>query len=456
MPYLKGEGGQSMVEILVALTIFVLTITAVIFLSSGGQSVSIDTELNNQTIYKAKEQLENARATAKNNFSSLVSASSADNGFLKELIVENLGAYEKKVTSKVSWQITPSRTLKTELATIISDWKGAVAVGGDTGGGGISGDWKNPRTLGSIDLGPGNSATGLDVINKIVYLSAEASDSKKPDFYIVDATDGEHPFIKSSLNTGPGLKALDVAGQYAYLANNNGNAQLQIVNVSDLNNPILIKSYKLPNVSGDDGIALSIFYVDSKIYLGMKKIDGPEFNIIDVSNPNNPVLLGSYEINDNVNDIYINSNRAYLATDLGNAGLIILDVSNSASVNLLGQAYSTDTNSVFSNNPSLTFLNPGQEFRIADTTNPNSIIDIGSINVGDIINDITSRDYLAFLATSNSNRNFQIVNVSDSANPTLWSFFKFPQVATGIDFEDNIVYVSIRSNDALRIITSSL
>ncbi|GAH25486.1 unnamed protein product, partial [marine sediment metagenome] len=46
-------------------------------------------------------------------------------------------------------------------------------------------------------------------------------------------------------------------------------------------------------------------------------------------------------------------------------------------------------------------------------------------------------------------------NISNPGNIELWSSFNFPQVATGIDYEDNVVYVSVRSNDALRIITSS-
>ena len=44
---------------------------------------------------------------------------------------------------------------------------------------------------------------------------------------------------------------------------------------------------------------------------------------------------------------------------------------------------------------------------------------------------------------------------SSSTSPVLHSSFNFPQVATGVDYEDNLVYVSVRSNDALRIITSS-
>ena len=71
------------------------------------------------------------------------------------------------------------------------------------------------------------------------------------------------------------------------------------------------------------------------------------------------------------------------------------------------------------------------------------------------LNDLVVRDYLAFLATSDSNRAFQVWNITDPSNITFWSSLQFPQVATGIDYEDNLVYVSVRSNDALRIITSS-
>ena len=447
--------GQITLEILISLFILVASISAAVMVSFGNQSTTVDTQLSNQALYIARQEMETARGASRQDFNSVVSSSSTEGIYSKEVLVENIDAYTKKVTSRVSWETEVLRPQKIELLTFLTNFKSLQESGGDSGGGGLSGDWKNPRTLGSVDLGPGNESVDLDVLNKIVYLAAQASDKKKPDFYIIDATDGEHPLVKSNLNTGPGLNALDVAGQYVYLANRDADAQLQIINASDLNNPVLIKSYKLPNTSDDDGIPLSIFYASSKIYLGMKKNNGPEFNIIDVSNPNNPVLLGSYEINDNVNDIYINSNRAYLATDLGGAGLIILDVSNSASASLLGQAYSADTNSVFNDSSSLTFLSPGQELHIANTANPNSIIDQGSINVGDKINDIARRGYLVFLATSNSNRELQIINISDPASPALWSFFNFSQIGTGIDYEDNIVYISVRSNDALRIVTSS-
>jgi hypothetical protein len=132
----------------------------------------------------------------------------------------------------------------------------------------------------------------------------------------------------------------------------------------------------------------------------------------------------------------------------------MLDVSNSGSIGFLGQSFSSDTNSVFNLNNALTILAPAQELYTADTTSPSSTIMLGSVGAGDVINDITVRDNLVFLATADSNREFQVINISDSANPQLYSYLNFPQSATGIDYEDNLVYVSVRSNDGLRIITS--
>ena len=451
-----GNRGQSALELLIALTILALSISTVIVVAFSNQSVSVDSARNNQAVYLARENLETVRGQARQDFNSVTSNSSANGPYLQETIVQNIDPYTKKVTSRISWTTEPLRPQKIELVTILTDWQNVMSPPdpADSGGGGISGDWKNPRTLGSVDLGPGNSATDLDVISKIVYISAEASAAAKPDFFIIDATDGQNPFIVSSLNTGPSLNSVDASGNYAYVANKETDAELQVINVSNVGSPSLAASYGVPGVSGSsEGTA--VFYSNSKVYLTMNKADGPEFHVIDVSNPTSPSLLGSFEVDDNVNDVYVRGDRAYLATDLGSAGLVILDVSNPASITLLGQGYSGDTNSAANINDSLTVIGPAQDFYTIDTTNPADITTLGSLNVGDVMNDLYPRDYLAFIATSNSNREFQVINIASSTDPTLWSYFNFPQVATGIDYEDNIVYVSVRSNDALRIIVPS-
>jgi len=94
------------------------------------------------------------------------------------------------------------------------------------------------------------------------------------------------------------------------------------------------------------------------------------------------------------------------------------------------------------------------EFHIFDISTSTAILDLGSKDIAANVNGVLTRDYLAFLATDDPNKELQIWEISNPANINLWASFNFPQVATDIDYEDNFVYVSVRSNDALRIITS--
>jgi len=459
-----GDRGQSVLEILIALAIIVLSASSAVAVFFSGRSLLLDAQMEDVALNIARQDFETSRATAQTNFAGLTNSSSTVGDFTKETIVESIDAYAKKITNRVSWKTNPLRTQKVELNTLVTDWRNVSQTGGDTGGGGLTGNWTNPKTLGSIDLGPGNSATGLDVKNKIVYLSAQASDEKKPDFYIVNADNGQDPFIMSSLDTGDGLNAVDVANNYAYVGNQDVNAQLQIIDVGNLNNPMLIKSFKLYGVSGTNAIGQSIFYNNSKIYIGTKKATGPEFHIVDVSNPTNPVELGSFEVNANVNAIYVSNNIAYVANS-EDEELLLLNVSNPASIAKISgydaPGDSEDGKSLYlvSNKLYLGRLVGGNheehhELHVLDVSSSTAVQNLGSKDMATNLNGLVVRDYLAFLGTSDSNKEFQVWNISDPANIAFWSSFNFPQVATGIDYEDNLVYVSVRSNDALRIITS--
>ncbi|MBI3459073.1 hypothetical protein HY061_02320 [Candidatus Azambacteria bacterium] len=460
-----SNGGQMTLEIIISLFILVMSVSAIIMVFFGNQSVVVDVESNNQGLDMARLELEQARSIGKKDFNALVSSTKIEGIYSKEIVVQSLDSQTKKVTSKVSWQTEFNRPQKIELNTLVTNYTNFVALGGDTGGANPSGDWTNIRTLGSIDLGPGSSATDLDVLNKIVYLSSTASASSKPDLFIANAIDGQNPFIVSSLNTGPGLNTIDVAYNYAYVGNKDVNAQLQIIDVSNSASPVLLTSFKLPGVSGSGAVGNSIFYNSGKIYIGTKQATGPEFQIIDVSNPASPVSLGSKKIGADINSIYVRGNIAYLATS-DDTELKVFDVGTPSLIVFLGgfdaPGDSEDGKSLdlVGNNLYLGRIVGGNhsdhpEFHIVDVTNPATIQNLGSKDLAVDLNDLRIREPLAFLATSDSNKEFQVWNVSNKANPTLWSSLNFPQLATGIDYEDNFIYVSIRSNDGLRILTSN-
>jgi len=180
-----------------------------------------------------------------------------------------------------------------------------------------------------IDLGILNYSTDIEVRNDIVYLVADSSVHSKNDFYIIDAKDDMNLKVISSLNTGPGVSAIEVAGPYAFLAQASTINQLQIIDIHDRSNPKLVSQLKLPlpTATSSAPFASSIFYSNKHIYLGTEKWNGAEFSIISVSDVYNPTVVGTFETNTLVNDIYVRDQKVYLATS-DEKQMRILDISN--------------------------------------------------------------------------------------------------------------------------------
>ncbi|MBI4094627.1 MAG: hypothetical protein HY435_00320, partial [Candidatus Liptonbacteria bacterium] len=330
------------------------------------------------------------------------------------------------------------------------------------GGAPLFGDWQNPRTLGSIDLGPGNEGTDLKVRNGIVYMTGIASDAKKNDFFIIDATAPVTPVMRSQIDTGPGLNVVDVKGNYAYVGNRAATAHLQIIDVSNINGPFLAASIQLPGVSGSVFVK-SVLIKDDTAYIGTdKNASGTEFFIYNVSDPLNPQQLGALEIGETVNAVAVQSGAAFLAMS-GNPEVQSVDVSNPLNPFLIGTLDLAGTQGgldLYLIRASTTAylgrtVGTNKELVVLDLGDPSAMEVIGSIDITSDVNALVVKNPLAFLGTSEANSEFQVYYIDDPANITFWSSFNYPQAASGMDYENNTVYMSVRSNDALRIITSS-
>ena len=282
---------------------------------------------------------------------------------------------------------------------------------------------------------------------------AEASDPKKKDFYSINVTNIDAPVQRASINIGKGLNSIALMGSYAYVAQADSSNQLQIVNISNPNAPSLAAEISLQSNTQEGA---SVFALDNYAYVGSASSAGKEFQIFNVSNPTSPSFVSSVEIGVDVNDIYVYRNRAYLATSKTTSEILIFDISVPTSPQQIAAFDHSDTPglSVFANSFNDFYAGIGNSFVIVNSTNLSSLSAIGSYNTGGSVNDLYIRDYLAFLATANSTDEFQAINITNKANPTLHSSYNFPQLGTGITYRDNVVYTSGRSNDALRIITS--
>ncbi len=185
------------------------------------------------------------------------------------------------------------------------------------------------KTL-SINLGSGNVGTDLEVRNGIGYLGADSSLASAHDFFIIDTASSS---LISSLTTGPGLSALEIAGQYAYAANLGTTNQLQVIDIQNRSTPVIVSQFKLPlpEASTTPPFATAIFYTKGLAYLGTEKWGGSEFAVIDVTTPASPNYLGGFETNTLISSIYVRDGLAYVAaSDIGQ--MRILDVKNPTAI----------------------------------------------------------------------------------------------------------------------------
>lgn len=472
----KLNRGNSTLEILIAFAVLTLCMTAVIMIGFGNQSVSVDTQTNNEALSQAEKILEDARANAHTNFLGVISyatTSTSTIAFNQKLDILDISECKKQATSTVSWSFD-SRVQTISLTTFLSSTSTVADLGGDCATELPAPGWDNPREMGGINFG---KAKGIDVVDKIAYITLSDNPNSQPDLAIVNVISSTSPFIISLTNiqNNPGYEAIDVAssssGLFAYITNNDDANQLQVVNVSSSTNPILVASSTLPGItSGTHAIARSIFYYDKKVYIGTQYLPCPscsaeqnnELQIYAVSNPSNPVWLDSIKVNRNVNSIIVRNGYAYLATGPGSAGVHnpfkIFDVNPSspkykqqigsftATGNEEGKSLYIIGNKAYLGLERATSNRP--DFFVLDITRPDAVFSTDSTNLhlnpNTSVSGIRVSGSLAFLGITDPNDGFQVINVSNSNLPRI-STYNFQQNTTGIDMDDNTVYLSADS-----------
>ncbi len=468
---MHSQNGASLLEVLVAIGISATAVVSAFLLLTSGVQISNTSRNAFQAISLAEEGLEasrsirdlgwNALATGTHGLVFTASAwgfqatSDTIDGFTRQVTVTERSTNERQVEATVRWAGALNRVQSFTLTTLLSNFRNVVAQR-------LFGNWQNPRTLGTIDLGPGNQGRSLAVRNGIVYMAASAESESKPDFFVIDATSGTHPVILARLNTGPGLVSIAVNGVFAYAANNDENSQLQTINITNTSSPALINSFRFGS-NGEEGTAVAVS--STTVYAATKQGSGPEFFVVNVANPTSPTVLGTLKVGATVNHIHLFGTFAYLATASSTCTFFIVDVSNpvhpvgSACGNLpgtneaLGVYVNDQDNRAYVVRRQATGVNT-PELTIFDVSNPRAPLLLGTLEFPADIRGIFAADGLAMLGTSLSNQEFQMYTVSNPATPTWYSGLNFSQVVNDLAFENNIVYAAVRSNNALRIITS--
>lgn len=487
----KNKKGFSTIEMVLALLIISISLTATVGLVFGGQSLSIGTNINNESLYLGQKQMENVRATSRNDFGALVEGTTNDTsnvGYKIDRIVENIDDYTKQVTVVVNWLLGGTHQLPVSLSTIVSNPPSFFA--GDTCQTPLATDWSSPKVLntGKIDVGSGNTATSIAVskINDKLYAFITASGGgSHSNFFVVDvSTDIKNPTIVGQVPFGtfsqPELDSVFISGNYAYVA-----------------------GYNHGGGFNDQGGTVSV--QDGYAHVGTNKGKLTQFGIIDVNQPSSPIVLNNSKmllpinysyfvidatqipsvaptiafkdglVSEQINLIQINNKKAYVSTEgyegsteeiPDGEGFLIYDVSTLTSPIPKG-AFDSGAHGygMYTKDPAHILLGSGGNGELftlmQNSSNDITKIDPFPISIGKRISGLMLSGSYIFLAAQDATKTFQVLDGTDLSNLTApIASLDFSGTgsgkgapAGGMDCQNNTFYmVTDSQNDALKII----
>jgi Tfp pilus assembly protein PilV len=487
--------GFSTLEILIAMAIMTSTLSAVLLVAFGNQSLLEEGSISVEALQKAQAALETEQAYARMDFRLVGNTATSSGIYQQSLAVSDVRAdpyTTKRLTSTVSWQDESHITRSVSLTTLVTDFQDPSTL--DTCDSALTGDWSSPSiknyVLATGDLlsssapsghtfSATNPISGIDAYQGRLYISiskkaAAANDSL---FVFNNSDSTQRPSYLGSIDNNPsvieGLNAIVVAGSYLYGANAHVTnfktckpspncSQLQLFAISSPGSipaPVnfLIPTSSAPFVTGtstSQAVGNSIFYQNGYVYLGLTKTaTGPEFNIIDVHDPNNPAWAGGYAIGATINQIYVRNGYAYLATDDQSRKLMIFDVHDPKNPSLVasldpkgmtnqpyGYSLYTIGDDLFFGMSS-TSISGSPELYEYDVSHPSSPRVIASAEVGASIMGIFVRDSDIFLLNSVVGAKAAFLSL-DSASFGTASSITLPGSGVSLDCEGNYFYAA--------------
>ncbi|MBU4369712.1 hypothetical protein KKG58_03025 [Patescibacteria group bacterium] len=458
---MKHQKAQSLIELLIALGVFVLVVTAINFLSLDTYIADRAGGERTQATFLAKEGIEAAISISDNNWEDLILGEhgltisdgnwvfqGTEDDFSDQLtqgrrvitIEEdaNCNTNCRKITSEVTWQLTSARpqtvtlvTYSTNLVshnwlqTLLTDFnlgKRNSVQTTETGDGEVKlslvGDWNDASVLTNFNADANGDIRDIFIDNNIAYvITMNNGGSGEKEFFVLDISDNSNENItllgSTELGTelGDDARSIYVSGNYAYIASDANNAELMVVRLTDYT---LINQYDVPvNVNG-----LNVFVVDDIAYLVTNVNNQEEFYALDVSNPEGEITqLGSLEIGATINEMDISDGYAYLATEGNNKELTVVRLTDITEVNTFDIAGNGDMTSIqiVGDIAYMGRESSGEaEFYALDITDPEGIItEINSIDLGgDDVETIFIYGDSAYVGTDNADKEVIIIDLN--------------------------------------------
>ncbi len=212
--------------------------------------------------------------------------------------------------------------------------------------------------------------------------------------WVIDVSHPIYPFIAGNYNSVfNNIRNVHVLGNYAYLSSYSRISEqywLQVVDISEPTQPIEMGSHPTHRIK-------DLFVTGNYAYL----LTSTSLSIINVSDPNNLVVVGSYHPKDTVNRMHISKNYAYI----------------------------------------FSYWRGGGNLWVIDVSNPANPVEVGYYNSPSEIRDVYVSGSYAYIS-GYSPHGVHVVDISDPTNPTAVSFFSTPSEPWNIYVSGNYAYIT--------------
>lgn len=181
----------------------------------------------------------------------------------------------------------------------------------------------SPISEKNIDMG--YEGNGMDIKDNYLYMGI---DKISYGFLIYDVTSKTAPVLKDSIDFSDAVHTVKIDGNDAYVGLYDDNTGLRVL---DISNPLSVTQISSLGVGEEvNTIAIS----GNLLFLGTETEGGGDddgsnsLKVVDVSNPQQPVLLTSVNTGGEIQDLTISGSYLYAAIDRPQSGLAAVNISN--------------------------------------------------------------------------------------------------------------------------------
>jgi hypothetical protein len=209
-----------------------------------------------------------------------------------------------------------------------------------------------------------------------------------------------------------------VSGNYAYVTTGTAANAFQIISISNPAAPSVVKTVSLTGAVGARGV-----YVLNNYAYVVRASDATaganEFNVINVAVPASAAVIGGYNNDIQMNEVYVKGNYAYAATSSTTQEMLVISL-----VTLTAPALAATYNPATAL-AALTITGYGNTVLLGMSTTldainiitPTTPVRLGTFTAAGTINDVDVdvTNQFAFLGTASTTGEFQIVNIANPA-----------------------------------------